>query len=369
MKLFTPAKQPRAENKTFSNMMPMRSEVGGPTAIDREEDNLVYQRDFNSSIPDLSSMQTQSVKFYAYCGNYLGNTLRTDENGNQIWVVDHNISGTLVFSTSTRIEGRNHRMDYVNELFGQGENYQILMNNLPQHLTPGLSGYEYRSIDEKEYDFKRTLPTVEVKINYPMRRIERKRSDPSIPEDPTRYPGRLKDETSTGEVIQKNGGVYDIHEYSDDKLFIVSSDIYRITKAHMSESSIRTDAQGKHPENRKSLYFECGKYLNRSILNMDGSPHDNNEPNNDGKLKLKKIVYSFENGDITYSPFFPVLHSFLFERNPDYMSKANFIIQSNPTPKPKTGFFGFKFKGGRRYKTKRLKRRKHRKTARRRPKY
>jgi hypothetical protein len=75
---------------------------------------------------------------------------------------------------------------------------------------------------------------------------------------------------------------------------------------------------------------------------------------------LPDVTYVFENGEITYSPFFPVIHGFWYK---------------TPEETPKPSFFtkGFKYltgkKGGRRYKTKRLKRRKHRKTARRRPKY
>jgi len=87
--------------------------------------------------------------------------------------------------------------------------------------------------------------------------------------------------------------------------------------------------------------------------------------------KVKKVVYQFENGTITYRPFLPVIHHFLFIE-PEPVQPANTPTRLERFGKI-TGLWGGKSKtnnmGGRRYKTKRLKRRKHRKTARRRPKY
>jgi hypothetical protein len=151
------------------------------------------------------------------------------------------------------------------------------------------------------------------------------------------------------------------------KLFIDSSTIESPYPSYMNKDDIEKNAKIRDNEhNRKSVYFICGKLISMEIMEMDDASDVKYQ---DGKVK--KVVYQFENGTITYRPFLPVIHHFLFI-DPEPVQPAN-----TPTPTrferlgKFTGFWGGKTSntGGRRYKTKRLKRRKHRKTARRRPKY
>jgi len=148
-----------------------------------------------------------------------------------------------------------------------------------------------------------------------------------------------------------------------EKLFIDSSTIHKSLPRYMNKGDIVQNAT-INEHNRESVYFICGEFISMDIMEMDDTS-TSNDKYKDGKVK--KVVYQFKNGTITYSPFLPVLHSFLFIE-PKPVQPAN-----TPTPtrleRLRKLLWGGKNTGGRRYKTKRLKRRKHRKTARRRPKY
>jgi hypothetical protein len=150
-----------------------------------------------------------------------------------------------------------------------------------------------------------------------------------------------------------------------EKLFIDSSTIHDPYPLYMNEDYIEKNAKIVGNEhNRKSVYFICGKFISMATMEMDDASEVKYKDR-----KVKKVVCRFENGTITYRPFLPVIHHFLFIE-PEPVQPAN-----TPTPTRLerlgkfTGLWGSKNTGGRRYKTKRLKRRKHRKTARRRPKY
>jgi len=248
-----------------------------------------------------------NTEYYAYCGKYL---LGSEDSLN------------LTFTTSFEnegVDGRYDRRDREALAKLYGDKYNLLANRLPSQLND-QGQYIYQNSENNGTEVRNDLPIVTLKIT-----------------------GGKTDEKS------RYGKESESEELSlgDNKIFF-----YRTPAAVDGKETSAIEVK-RSAETKKRLsindpvFFYCGKFKTMRVTKSDEI--------------LPDVTYVFENGEITYSPFFPGIHGFWY-KTPETPKKPGIIHRG-------LNYLTGKKNGGRRYKTKRLKRRKHRKTARRRPKY